>query len=295
LIQDASIDGRLLVHHGFERAGLKAKAPGETGERELGVFMYSWAVDLSADGSQALILEGNAPGTPGAVTYIRPTRGGPPVRLGEGTPLALSPAGTWALVASPDRPPRLILTPTGPGELRTLPPGRFERIESAWFLDEGRLLINGSRGGQRSRGFLVDLSGGEPRAVTPEGIVSVRGSYRDGAVIGVASDGTLARYPLGGGDPQPMAARLPSRAVPLRASGDGRSLFVGREDYAMPYWVDRLELATGGLTPWKALRPEDATGVVDTLAATITADGEAYAYSYGRFFQDLYLIEGLRP
>jgi hypothetical protein len=295
LIQDASIDGRLLVHHGFERLGVKAKAPGEKGERELGVFMFSWVVDLSADGSQVLILEGNAPGTPAAQTYIRPTRGGPPVRLGEGTPLALSPAGTWALVASPDRPPRLIVTPTGPGELRTLPPDRFERIESAWFLDEGRVLVNGSRGGQRSRGLLVNLSGGEPRAVTPEGIVSVRGSYRDGAVIGVASDGTLARYPLRGGDPQPMAARLPSGAVPLRASGDGRSLFVGREDYAMPYWVDRLDLATGGLAPWKALRPEDATGVVDTYAATITADGEAYAYSYGRFFQDLYLVEGLRP
>jgi len=295
LIQDASIDGRLLVHHGFERLGMKAKAPGEEGERELGVFMFSYAVDLSADGSQALILEGNAPGTPAALTYIRPTRGGPPVRLGEGTPLALSPGGTWALVASPDRPPRLILTSTGPGEPRTLPPDRFERIESAWFLDEGRVLINGSRGGQRSRGLLVDLSGGEPRPVTPEGIVSVRGSYRDGTVIGVASDGTLARYPLRGGDPQPMTARVPSGAVPLRASGDGRSLFVGREDYAMPYWVDRLDLTTGGLTPWKALRPEDATGVVDTNAVTITADGEAYAYSCGRYFQDLYLVEGLRP
>jgi hypothetical protein len=251
--------------------------------------MSSYAVDLSADGSQVLILEGNAPGTPAAQTYIRPTRGGPPVRLGEGTPLALSPAGTWALVASPDRPPRLILTPTGPGEPRTLPPGRFDGTESAWFVDEGRLLINGSRG------LLVDLSGGETRAVTPEGIVCVRGSYRDGAVIGVAPDGTLARYPLRGGDPLPMAARLPSGAVPLRASGDGRSLFVGRERGAMPYWVDRLDLPTGGLTPWKALRPEDATGVVDTLAATITADGEAYAYSCGRYFQDLYLVEGLRP
>jgi hypothetical protein len=295
LIQDASSDGRLLVHHGFERLGVKAKAPGEKGERELGVFMFSYAVDLSADGSQALILEGNAPGTPAALTYIRPTRGGPPVRLGEGTPLALSPAGRWALVASPERPPRLILTPTGPGEPRTLPPDRFERIESAWFLDEQRLLIDASSAGPRSRGFLVDLSGGKPRAVMPEGVVSVRGSYRGGAVIGVASDGTLARYPLRGGDPQPMAARLPSSAVPLRASGDGRSLFVGREHYAMPYRVDRLDLATGGLTPWKALRPEEATGVVDTLAATITADGEAYAYSYGRYFQDLYLIEGLRP
>lgn len=44
-----------------------------------------------------------------------------------------------------------------------------------------------------------------------------------------------------------------------------------------------------------SLIEDHAREVLDTLAATITADGEAYAYSYGRFFQDLYLIEGLRP
>jgi hypothetical protein len=295
LLQDVSSDGRLLVHHGFDRAGVSAKAPGEKSERELGVFDFSWAVDLSADGSQVLICEADPPGSPGALTYIRPTHGGPPVRLSEGTPLALSPAGTWALVASPDRRPRFIVMPTGPGEPRTLPSERFEGIESAWFLDEGRLMINASSGGRRARGLLVDLSGGEPRAVTPEGIVSVRGSYRDGTVVGVAADGRLARYPLQGGDPQPVAARLPSGAVPLRVSGDGRFVFVARERIGMPYRVDRFELATGRLARWKALRPEDSTGVVHIVAAAITADGEAYAYTYGRYFQHLYLVEGLRP
>ena len=209
-------------------------------------------------------------------------------------PLALSPAGMWALVASPDPHPRLFLTPTGSGEPRTTSSGRFEWIESAWFLDEERLLVDASCGGQRSRGLFVDLSGGEPRAVTPEGVVSVRGSYRDGSVIGVAADGTLARYPLQRGDPQPMAARLPSGAVPLRVSGDGRFMFVG-PGWGMPYRVDRLELATGRLTPWKTLRPEDATGVTFMADVRLTPDGEAYAYTYERDLHDLYLIEGLRP
>ena len=91
----------------------------------------------------------------------------------------------------------------------------------------------------------MDLSGGEPRPVTPEGIVSVRGSGREGAVIGAAADATLAHYPLHGGDPHPMVARLPPGAIPLRVSGDGRLLFMGRERIAVPYRVDRLELATG--------------------------------------------------
>jgi len=293
VLQDASSDGRLLLHQGVERVGVRAKAPGGESEHELGVFSWSWAVDLSADGSQALMCEADSPGSPAALTYVRATHGGPPVRLGEGTPLALSPKGTWALVASPDPRPRFVVTPTGPGESRTLPPDRLERIDAAWFLDEGRLLVDASSAGQRSRSLLVDLSGGEPRPVTPEGIVSIRGSYSDGAVVGVTANGTLARYPLQGGDPQPIPARLPSGTVALRVSGDGRSVFVGR--VGMPYRIDRLELATGRLTAWKALRPDDLTGAVHIITAALTADGEAYAYTYGRYFQDLYLVEGLRP
>jgi len=140
---------------------------------------------------------------------------------------------------------------------------------------------------------LVDLSGGVPRPVLPEGVVSVRGSWADESVVGVIGDGRLARYPLRGGDPQPLTARVPPGFVPLRASGDGRFLFVGR--VGMPYRVDRLELATGRVTPWKALRPDDLTGVTHVIWAALAADGEAYAYTYGRYFQDLYLVEGLRP
>ncbi|MCG6925737.1 MAG: hypothetical protein LJF30_10540 [Acidobacteria bacterium] len=114
-----------------------------------------------------------------------------------------------------------------------------------------------------------------------------------GGVVGVTGEGKLARYPLRGGEPQPLTAHVPPGAVPLRASEDGRFVFVGR--VGMPYHVDRLELATGHVTPWKALRPGDLTGVTHILGATLTPDGEAYAYTYGRYFQDLYLVEGLRP
>jgi serine/threonine protein kinase len=296
VLEDASTDGRLLVHHGTELTVTRVKAPGDKNERELGVFSYSFLSDLSADGLQVLLAEFLPAGITRHLAYIRPTRGGPPVRLCEGEPLALSPRGTWALVPSADRPPRLVVTPTGPGEPRTLPSARFERIESAWFLDEQRLLIHATSGGPRSRGFLVDLSGGEPRAIMPEGVVSVRGSYRDGGVIGVAADGSIARYPLQGGDPQAMATRLPADALPLRMSGDGRFLFVARtRAWTVQCRVDRFELATGRLAPWKELRPDDITGVIGVGDPLLTADGEAYAYSYYRCIQDLYVIEGLRP
>jgi hypothetical protein len=303
-LQDASSEGRLLVHHGFERFGVRAKPPGEAKERELGVFDWSWVVDLSADGREILIREG-APQLPlplpgplvgrhAVATYVRHTRGGPPVKLGEGLPLALSPDGRWVLVASFDRRPRFDLTTTGPGERRTLRLERFGSVQAAWFLDGGHLVLDAAERGRLSRAFLVDVAVAEPRPITPEGVVSIRGSQGDGSVIGAAADRTLARYPLRGGDPQPMTTRLPSGAVPLRASGDGRFLFVGRGS-TVPCQVDRLELASGRMTPWRSLQPDDLTGVPALGPLAITADGEAYAYTYGRFFQDLYLLEGLRP
>jgi len=64
---------------------------------------------------------------------------------------------------------------------------------------------------------------------------------------------------------------------------------------SMPYRVDRLELTTGESSRWSSLQPDDLTGATQITNAVFSADGEAYAYTYGRYFQDLYLVEGLRP
>ena len=296
-LQDAAADGRLLVHHGFERVGVRARAPGEQTERELGVFNWSWASDVSDDGNLLLANEGNSPGLwagPGTTAaYVRSTSGGRPIRLGDGMPLALSPDGSRALVSSFDQRWRFTVTPTGAGESRAVPLDQLGRVLAVWFADATHVVADVVREGQRPRGFLVDLAGAPPRAILPEGIASVRGSYRDGTVIGFAPAGTLARYPVQGGASQPMAARLSPGSVPLRASGDGRSLFAGRG--GMPYRIDRLELASGRQIPWRTLRPDDLAGATQIFSPTLSANGEAYAYTYGRYFQDLYLVEGLRP
>jgi hypothetical protein len=296
-LQDAAADGRLLVHHGFERVTVRARSPGEQTERELGVFSWSWASDVSDDGNLLLANEGNSPGLwagPGmAAAYVRSTSGGLPTRLGDGIPLALAPDGKRALVCSFDRRWRFTVTPTGAGESRAVHLDQLGRVLAAWFADATHVVADVAREGQRSRGFLVDFSGTPPRAILPEGIASVRGSYRDGTVIGSAPDGTLARYPVQDGAPEPLPARLLPGSVPLRASGDGRFLFVGRE--GVPYRIDRVEIASGRKTPWRMLQPDDLAGATQIFTPALSADGEAYAYTYGRYFQDLHLIEGLRP
>jgi hypothetical protein len=57
----------------------------------------------------------------------------------------------------------------------------------------------------------------------------------------------------------------------------------------------RLDLRTGRKSPWLTLE----LGLGDTSGMglrgfDITPDGRSYLYSYGRFFSDLYVIDGLR-
>ena len=71
----------------------------------------------------------------------------------------------------------------------------------------GRLLVNSDRRGNH-QGWIVDLAGGEPIAVTPPDGHSAAPSP-DGTLVVYAADGGrggLALAPVGGGDPRPLTA-----------------------------------------------------------------------------------------
>ena len=291
LLHDASPDGRLLVHQGFERFGVRAKARGQDHERELGVFSLSGVSALSDDGQQLLIYE-NSGGPPG-LSFLRSADGSPPVRLGEGNPLALSPDGRWALLGPSGSFLPLTLVPTGAGEPRQLVTDGLERVLFAWFLDEQRVVVAANLKGSPLRSFLIDAAGGAPRPITPEGTFAVPRSYAGGAIIGWSlGDGTFARFPLAGGGPRPLGGRVLFPHVPFRAAADGRSLFISAG--GVPRKIERMDLTSGKRTPWMSLLPEEPAGVVLIEAALLTPDGQGYAYTYARFLQDLFVIDGLR-
>jgi hypothetical protein len=291
ILHDASPDGRLLVHQGFERLGVRSKLRGEDHERELGVFNWSAVKALSDDGQQLLIYEDS--GGPPGFSFIRSADGSPPVRLGEGDPFALSPDGRWALLGSYPVYLPLTLVPTGAGEPRQLVTDGFEGVRFAWFLDDRRVVVAANLKGSPPRSFLFDAAGRAPRPITPEGTFAVPGSYAWGTVIGWSRlDGTFARFPIDGGEPRPLEGRVLLPHWPLRASADGRSVFVNGG--GVPKRIERLDLTSGKRTPWKSLLPEEPAGVVLLQRVVLTPDGQGYAYDYGRFLQDLFVIDGLR-
>jgi hypothetical protein len=289
-LHDVSRDGRLLIHLGSEDVTLRVKAPAEMAERDLTVLGASGPVAISADGSQ-LLLENFSETASGG--FLRHMRGGGAVYLGESLPVALSPDAKWVLsIGPPPRPSRFVLTPTGPGEPRSMPSEGLQGVSAGWFADGGRVVFNATRPGGRHRAFVLDLQAGRPTPVTPEGTLAVPGSLAGDHLIAYGPDGTLAWYPLTAGEPRPIPARVPPEAHPVQTSADRRFLFLGVR--GVPGHIDRLDLATGRRIPWKTLEPEDPTGVFVVGGFQVTPDGEAYAYAYQRYFHDLYVAEGLR-
>src|SRR3989442_10286572 len=107
--------------------------------------------------------------------FIRSPNRGAAIRLGQGSPLALSPDGQWALVLRQNMsPPDFVLLPTGVGQQRALPTGNITPNFGQFLPDSKRLLFDGHEAGHASRIYVMNLDGGQPRAITPEGF-SLRG------------------------------------------------------------------------------------------------------------------------
>jgi eukaryotic-like serine/threonine-protein kinase len=295
MIEDVSRGGRMLVHVGFERQDVRARAPGEAIERDLCPQNYCARILLTPDGRGVLLTALYSDGTSEAdplALFMRSSSGGPPVRLGEGSPVAISPDGIWVLTWRRFPKPGLELVPLGPGTPRALDTGGLERVGHGWFLNPTQVVLDGAAPGRPWRSYSLNVEGGRAVPVTPEGVFAIEGSLSHGLALTSSSEGRLAWYPLAGGAPRPVKASLPADTVPLRASADGRFLFIGQ--LSVPGHIDRFELATGRRVAWRTLLPDDPAGVLGIEALSVTADGSAYAYSYVRFLQDLYMVEGIQ-
>ncbi len=292
-LQDVAPTGQVLLSRNTARRGIMGLAPGESTERDLSWLDWSRPGYLSADGEWLLFEEQGQGGGPEFSVYLRPTNGGPAVRLGEGTSTALSPDGRWAMAIPVDRTDRLVILPRGVGTPRTIDVPGFDLVGAEWLPDGERILLLGGKKGGLLRLFLLDTEGGTPRPISPEGLVSIYALSADGEFIAASPiDEALRLYPVAGGDARPVPGAGPEDRA-LRWSSDGASLFVTRLG-ELPARIERLDLMTGRRTLWKELLPDDRAGLLDIGFMTIAPDGRAYAYSYRRILSTLYHIEGLR-
>ena len=288
--QDLSRDGRVLFDESVSRRELVGF--GRDGvAHNLTALNWSFPGDISRDGDTVLFYE-QLRMPPGI--YVRKIDGSPAVRLADGEGYGISPDGKWVIGIKPPDRRTLHVIPMGAGEPRSIDLGDFEFGWGNWFPDGKRILISGNERGHGSRLFVVDVAGGAPRAISPEGVGFVGQAISpDGKSIAARGpDGRIAVYPVDGGPAKPIPD-LPPEYVPARWTADGRSLYVSRLS-ALPGVIETVDVATGRRAEWKRFNPTDPTGVEQAGPAMIAPDGSTYVYSYRRVLGDLFLGTGMK-
>jgi len=228
-------------------------------------------------------------GGPDYTVFLRNTDGSPPVKIGQGFGLAISPDKKW-VVTKPDKKGSLFVVPTGAGEMRQLTHDTV-KYDSARYLTDGKHLVAvGIESGHGIRDYIVDLSNGNSKPLTPEGTVGLRLTPDGTSLLVRNSEGKSGTWLIEGGSFKPFDGLDPKYAV-LGFTADGKSLNVfDRTSADRNVTVMRFDLTTKKVTPWKKFgSPQLSSG-----PPLFSKDGRAYFYVYTQLQSVGYVATGLK-
>ena len=298
-LHDITKNSEALVTVDKTRIQIAGRFSDKAAEQNLSWHDWSLARDLSDDSKILLFTEAGESGGSLYATYIRKTDGSSALRISNGSALALSPDGKFALVRLTAAPQQLALVAIGAGEIKLLAPAKSESFFyqpwACFFPDGKRILFAVNEKNKGTQLYVQDING-EPECITPEEegveISSPRSISPDGEQVAIINaENSLCLFEIKNRK-YSMLKNLEDY-LPVRWSGDGKYLFV-RKRGQVPAVIYRYELATEQKEDWLELMPKDATGVDEILRVLLTADGKSYAYSFTRELSDLYVIEGLQ-
>ncbi|HEX3352093.1 MAG TPA: protein kinase [Terriglobales bacterium] len=291
-LQDARGPLTLMITH-QARLGIRALPPGGKEELELGWFGWSLPRDISRDGKKVLFEEEAEGGGPNYTVFLRDTDGSPPVRIGDGTGEAISPDSKW-VITKPAKGGALSLVPTGAGEARQLTHDKISYGSVRYLPDGKQVLASGIEAGHGARDYLIDLSNGNAKPVTPEGTAGTQLSPDGRSVAAIGPDGKWGIWPLDGSSLRPIPG-LDSNYYVSGWTPDGTSLYAlsnqRREGAAKVYRVDPT---TGKMDYWKTFGENLPAGVASVGGPHFSADGSAYAYVYSQVLSQAYVVKGLK-
>jgi len=294
-LQDISPDGHVLIALNTKRLAMALATLGKSQDVELSWHDWNVAKDVSPDGQFVLFEDASEAAGPSYAVAKRKLDGTLPVRLGDGSAGGLSPDGKWTVSVSNSEPQRMTVLPIGPGQPRPVDISGVEHIQTGWarFLDGHRLIVNANeKGHTANRCYVLDISGGKPKAVTPEGTPCGPSSPDGRFVVGVGPKSAVAIYPIESGSPRSVPG-LEAGFVPVQWSSNSSFLY-GYVSGELPSKVYRVEISTGKQTVVQELRPEAPAGVVTVSPVIASRDGTHFLYSYNQTLSVLYLVSGLQ-
>jgi hypothetical protein len=297
-VHDAVNDQSLLITTDRPMLNLLARASGEANERDITWHALTWPRDISPDGRWLLVEEIDPVGNAGYTAFLRSIDGRVTRKLVDGVPLAFSPDGQRALVRLSQGGGRLALVDLAGGALTPLPVDDTQHLacsEFACFFPDGERIAFMARddsGGVRL--CTQDLSGGLPERLLPEAsgvrLMSNRAISPDGRTIALQGDDDFVHLcPVDEGTPRPLATLGPGYFL-IGWHSDGESVFAYPFN-AEPPRVERLNLATGALSPWKVFSPEGSGPASSPRRFRMTPDGSAHVYALERVLSDLYVLQ----
>jgi tRNA A-37 threonylcarbamoyl transferase component Bud32/Tol biopolymer transport system component len=287
-LQDIRNGDVLTIAHQI-RIGIKGTAPGKTEEKELGWLGWGIARDISWDGTKIIFEEEGDGGGPDYTVFLRNTDGSPPVKIGQGLGLAISPDMKW-VITKPNKTGSLFLVPTGAGEMRQLTHDQV-KYDAARYLPDGKHIVAiGIEKGHGVRDYLVDVSSGSSKPLTTEGTVGLRLTPDGRSLVVRDPQGQTGTWSIEGGTFSAIAGLDPKYAV-MGYSADGAALMVfDRSSTERSANMYRFDLATRKVTFWKAFgNPINSNG-----PPNFSRDGRAYYYVYNQLQSVGYVASGIK-
>lgn len=290
LLFDVAPDGRVLLGREDWRGGVYALGPGDARERDLSWFDFSFAEDISADGTYFLFgEEGESSG--GVVSYLRKIDGSPAVRLYNGPCGALSSDAERLICVGGDN--QLHEVPTRTGDTRMLTHDHLIHLVTSWLPGQNQFLFSGQEPERGQKIYVQDIASGDAHPITPDGARSFASVSPDGSSLAISMGADYQTYivPIKGGDLKLVPGMDPG-CLPVAWSADNRFLYCYRMG-DVPLNILRVELSTGRSTPWKQLMPTDPVGITYLTDLHFSSDMKSYVYDFQRKMDALYVVEGL--
>ena len=282
----------LMVTH-QRRIGIRGMPPDGKEERELGWFGWSIPSDLTPDGRKVLFDEEGDGGGPNYTVFLRDTDGSPPVRIGEGVSLAISPDAKW-VITQPAKGGPLSLVPTGAGQTRQLTHDNVSYQKVRWLAGGKELLASGIEAQHGVRDYVIEVSNGNSRPITPEGVSGVVPSPDGRSTVVVGQDGKWGIWPLDGSGLRP----IPGLDSNYRINGwlpDGESVYaVSRRQREKVGDVYRVNPSTGKMELWRTFGDGMTPGAVAPLGSYRSGEGNAYVYLYVQTQSQVYVVRGMK-
>jgi eukaryotic-like serine/threonine-protein kinase len=298
-LRDISPTGEILMTIEEVRSSIYGFLPGDTKEKDYSWLDWSELNDVSSDGKTILFHEtGEGAADSPVISYFRRIEEDSPVKLGitQGYQISSDSKHIFGFSLRGEKMRKLFIAPTGPGVAKEYPLHSIDRIGWAgWMPGEKEILFSAAEKGRKHKLYLQNVSGGSPRAVSPEGIL-VRPNMGkvispDGkSIIFITVDDKYSLYALESGKTTSLS--LSNDEFPIQWSVDGRFIYAFRSG-ELPARIFAMDVSTGKRKFIRELLPHDATGVTSINTVRLLPDGQHYAYDFNVNLGTLHLVKGV--